>query len=355
MKHSGKLISKSRYMLSATVLIMLISVSVSAYTIVMRGGRRIQIPEQFTVGASTITYIAGPEIQITLQMAAIDIAATERANGELPGSFLNRRTAPLQPLQLTSPPNPKPKAARTITNRDLERHARVRIESEAAYEVRRRELGLLSVAESRIRREAEESLLLQDLADARMEETDNEGYWRSRASELRSELVAVDAELGVVRTRLDEIATNLNNPFTVVSSVYPNGYLGRGFRYGGQRRSRYGRNMQPLLGLGFPTDVYSTHSSTVSTFGGTTHRQTYQSGTTLNGRNGLAVVMPQLFPFQNLTSFSSPYNYDLSYEREALVLRLNELVGRRAGLRARWRDLEEEARRAGAMPGWLRP
>jgi hypothetical protein len=50
------------------------------------------------------------------------------------------------------------------------------------------------------------------------------------------------------------------------------------------------------------------------------------------------------FPFQ-----------DFSYERQELILQLNDLLSQRAGLQARWRALEEETRRAGAYPGWLRP
>jgi hypothetical protein len=38
-----------------------------------------------------------------------------------------------------------------------------------------------------------------------------------------------------------------------------------------------------------------------------------------------------------------------------LITQLDDLLGKRAALQARWRDLEEEARRAGAYPGWLRP
>jgi hypothetical protein len=49
------------------------------------------------------------------------------------------------------------------------------------------------------------------------------------------------------------------------------------------------------------------------------------------------------------------YGYNNSYEQSALDARLHELEGERAGLQARWRLLEEEARRAGVPPGWLRP
>src|SRR6476619_549768 len=71
-------------------LILLFVCTASAYTIVMRGGKRVEIPAKFQVTATTLTYEAGPDIQITLQLAAIDIAATEKANNEPAGSLLRR-------------------------------------------------------------------------------------------------------------------------------------------------------------------------------------------------------------------------------------------------------------------------
>ena len=52
---------------------------------------------------------------------------------------------------------------------------------------------------------------------------------------------------------------------------------------------------------------------------------------------------------------ASAYTIVMVSERSALVTRFNELGAARAGLNARWRELEEEARRAGAPPGRLRP
>ena len=56
----------------------------------------------------------------------------------------------------------------------------------------------------------------------------------------------------------------------------------------------------------------------------------------------------------NVTVFGSSPAYDYSYERSELITRFNDLAAARAGLNARWRELEEEARRAGVPPGWLR-
>src|SRR4029077_2814144 len=58
-----------------------------------------------------------------------------------------------------------------------------------------------------------------------------------------------------------------------------------------------------------------------------------------------------LFGWPNTVPWQS---YDIS-ERSQLITQFNELGAVRAGLSARWRELEDEARRPGAPPGWLRP
>jgi len=71
----------------AVVFLVLTATAASAYTLVMRNGRRIEIPNEFTISGSTLTYEVGTGIQMTFQLSGIDIAATERANGEQSGSF----------------------------------------------------------------------------------------------------------------------------------------------------------------------------------------------------------------------------------------------------------------------------
>lgn len=68
------------------VFVFMMAVTANAYTVVMRSGRRIEIPSGFVMTASTLTYEVSPGIQITLQVAAIDIPATEKVNNEQPGS-----------------------------------------------------------------------------------------------------------------------------------------------------------------------------------------------------------------------------------------------------------------------------
>jgi hypothetical protein len=69
-------------------------------------------------------------------------------------------------------------------------------------------------------------------------------------------------------------------------------------------------------------------------------------------------------PF-NFPSFHRPYSvnyppiissdYQRSYTRAIMLEKLRALEAGFARLEVRWNLLEEEARRAGALPGWLRP
>src|SRR5205085_2443135 len=103
-----------------------------------------------------------------------------------------------------------------------------------------------------------------------------------------------------------------------------------------------GVNVSPVPGAGF------------AAFGGTGA----QLGSTLNtgvgrgnfvGRGRFAGITGA-----SLALYGSP-NSNYYYDQANLINRLHELEAARAGLQARWRVLEEDARRAGAQPGWLRP
>ena len=339
----------------ASMLVLVFAVSVSAYTLVLKNGRRVEIPADFQVSKSTLTYQVSTDIQVTLQLRTINIPATERANGEAPGSFLKRSTTPTgTPAIQQQPSSATGKATRTLTNKELEPYARIRRESAHLYERRRKELGLPSVEESRLRSQAESELLRQELEDSRIAESEEESYWRGRASGLRGDLVAIDAEIAFVRARLDEVSNSSPSSFTIVNGVYPLGGYGRSYRRGYR---------------GFPNSyssrVYGTRGVNTwsgSGFSGGSLQARFGSGfgalfnTGFGNPNQFASPFLLTSPYQGITPFGFPYNnYDSSYERESLVVKLDDLVGRRAALRARWRDLEEEARRAGAMPGWLRP
>ncbi len=347
---------------SVFVVVLLLAGAANAYTVVMRGGRRVEIPSQFVVTPATLTYETSPGIQITLSVAAIDISATEKANNESPGSLLRR-------VGLTPPTNPPEKrstapASRTITNRDLQPTLERRRDSELAYEVRRKQLGLPSVEESRRQAAAESELIRMELAQKRLADEQTEDYWRTRAAALRTEMAAVDAEIAWTRARLDEgpAATSGNwNSWSGFSfgTIFGGGSFGRSRH--GSFGNFGGRGGFPISRPARPSVFVAPNrgpqlSGGVNFGGGTTRGRVLVNPGFRPGRSHGAVGGFPVVPiFPNTVIFGSTADYDYSFERGALITRFNELAGARAGLNARWRELEEEARRAGASPGWLRP
>ncbi|HKN82720.1 MAG TPA: hypothetical protein VJW17_04765 [Pyrinomonadaceae bacterium] len=156
--------------------------AVNAYTVVMRDGRRVEIPNEFTVTNSTLTYDAGDRIQVTIQLNTVDIAATERANAEAPGSFLLKANVPKAPIE-RAPQVRRDTAKRSITNADIEKYRRARIENED----QRKDLGLPSLEERQREVAAIDDRTAEQVRNMRAEE---EAYWRSRADALRAEMEA---------------------------------------------------------------------------------------------------------------------------------------------------------------------
>ena len=187
----------SKVLFAALALFFTVSV-VNAYTVVMRDGRRVEIPNEFTVTNSTLTYDVGNGMQITIQLNTVDIGATERANAEAQGSFLLKANAPKAPVEQAG----RAGAKRSITNGDLEKYRRARVESENEYENRRRELGLPSLEERRREVAAIEDRTVEQVRSMRAQE---EAYWRSRADAARAEMAASEAQFESSRQRSDEL------------------------------------------------------------------------------------------------------------------------------------------------------
>ena len=176
----------SKVLFAALFLSLTVSV-VDAYTVVMRDGRRVEIPNEFTVTNSTLTYQMGNGIQVTMQLNTVDIGATERANREAQGAFMLRANAPkvVEP----APQTRRSGAERSITNNDLEKFRHARLESEKDRE----ELGLPSTEERRREVTDIEDRTLEQVRSMRAEE---EAYWRSRADAWRAEMSANQAQFG---------------------------------------------------------------------------------------------------------------------------------------------------------------
>jgi hypothetical protein len=290
----------------------------SGYTLVMRNGRRVEVPARFALSDKTLTYEAAPGMNVTLLLAVVDIAATERANNEPRGSFLKHAEQDRQTLAEVK----TQRAQVTVTNRELEPARRARISSELAYEKRRRELGLPSIEESRRRQAEGEDSMLAMARRREAQEANTEAYWRERAAALRAEVISVDAQIGYLRSRMPEgnqfpLATHslVTSVLPLVplwsqSAVVPSGPINPW-----QRPFRLAR---PIRGFGFP-------------YG---------------------------FPNSSIPGFGAPGPFDYvedSYQRAKLQERLDDLLVTRAGLSARWLELENEARAAKVPQVWLEP
>ncbi|HUS10334.1 MAG TPA: hypothetical protein VMZ30_07695 [Pyrinomonadaceae bacterium] len=340
--------------LAILTFLLMLSVVANAYTVIMRGGKRIEIPAHFEVTNSTLTYEVSPGVQVTLATAAIDITATEKANNEAPGSFLRRVRSGLSQSDMTASAavstTPASTPVRTITNRDLESTAQRRRTSELAYETRRKQLGLPSAEESRRQAAAESATFARDLEQTQAAKNESEGYWRARASALRTEIAAIDAELQYVRRQLDEpVFSTSGGSFATVISGVPFVSFGSFGRPGHFGRGTFGRPVPHRTPVFGPPRNGLQPSAQIG-FGRVITRERVFVNP-LGFRRSHGGQFP--LPVPNMI-FGSTGNYDVSYDRNWLITHFNELAGARAGLNARWRELEDEARRAGAPPGWLR-
>jgi hypothetical protein len=175
-----------RRFLVAGFLLVFTATAASAYTVVMRNGRRVEIPNTFTLTKSTLTYETAPGIQVTLQLSSIDIAATERLNGQSPGALLATASAPKAPAPVQTPRTP---ATRSITNKDLEAYRRARIEGER----QREELGLPSIEERQREVEEIDNRTQEQIREKRSQEELD--FWRNRATQLEMQMNAAGAQI----------------------------------------------------------------------------------------------------------------------------------------------------------------
>ena len=234
--------------LFAAVFLSLTASAVSAYTVVMRDGRRVEIPNEFTVTNSTLTYDVGKGMQVTIQLNTVDIAATERANGGSQGSLLQRANAVAVEPQIR-----RSSTERTITNADLEKYRTARVEGEN----QRKELGLPSLEERQQQVALIEDRTMEQVRNMRAQE---EAYWRNRAEALRAEAAANEAQFGTSRQQPEWFFSSFGGP----------GFFdGVGFGAGGRHFNRFGRfETNPFQGfLATPITPFPTFRPSTRFFG----------------------------------------------------------------------------------------
>lgn len=336
----------------AVILVMVLPALAAAYTLVLRDGRQLEVGGKVTVTQTTVTYERAPGFNVTLQLSIIDIPATERINNLPPGSFLKFTQKDRAPHNAAAA-----HTRVTITNAQLEASRRTRLESERAYEQRRRELGLPTLEETRRREQMEADEVRETLREQRILKQNDEAYWRDRAGELRAELVQVDAQIAYLNARLAELPS---------ASVFTGVVIGGGgpFLPYGSARGSFGQGWRgPAIARRPGVYVAPNRGASVSgqlrfgsghTSGRVVLNPAFGRGRFGHGRGGFGSLgLPYGTTYPSL--LTQPFGFESSYERAAVTEQLHELFKVRAGLQARWRLLEDEARRAGAPPGWLRP
>jgi hypothetical protein len=235
-----------RRLLVAGFLLIFTATAASAYTIVMRNGRRVEIPNTFTLTKSTLTYETAPGIQVTIQVAGIDIAATERINGWAPGALLANAIGPApEPVVQTQ----RTPAARSITNRDLEVYRRARVESER----QRQELGLPS-AEDR-RREVEEIDDRTQEQIRNMRSREELEFWRNRATALEAQMAASQNQISVMRNEINDFPWAYPYGIGLVTTGYPFAFDGVGF----SGFNKFGFNKFGFNRFGFNNFGFKSH------------------------------------------------------------------------------------------------
>ena len=321
--------------LSAIItLVLLIAVSASAYTLVLRDGRRIEIPAEFILTKTTLTYEISPGFNQTFVLSLVDIAATERANGEpLGGFFKHRQDAIKPPATNNEPVRP---AVKTLTNLDLDAVRQRRVESEQAYESRRKQLGLPTLDESRRRQDAE-ATEMREMARAKNEaDARDEAFWKGRARELRNEIAMVDSQISYLRGRVYDANQQAMQNRSWVTGVYPTWRNGP-WPNGNFPNGRYpdARPNGPIIGMGLP-NIY-----------GSPNVYGYPGPYGYPGTYG--------YPTYGYPNGSINNNPPYSSDPVELNGRLDDLLVRRQGLAMQWRQLEDDARDARIPQVWLEP
>jgi hypothetical protein len=213
-----------------------------AYTLVLYGGKRVEIPDNFIVTSDAVIYEVSPNVNVSFRLKSIDVPATERANNDASGSLLGR----IGRVQAPPASTVNQKATRTITNRDLEPYERARVSSEASWEKRQKELGLPSLEETRRELARREAALDEFLAMKRFEEERNR---REREAKLRAEMAA--------RMNAIDYQSGQNYWPTGIVTVDGGPFGRRGFSFRLRQGSPCGFNASPSCLLTHPFSLFN--------------------------------------------------------------------------------------------------
>lgn len=199
---SGFTYSRVRAVVIAAMFVFLLPAAADAYTLVLRSGRQVNVPDDFKVTNAAVIYETSPGFFVTVWLTNVDTAATEKANAEPAGSFVSRiNREPDETVAATTQESVKAEslpARRVVTNKELEPLRLRREAQEAEYERTRRERGMPSKEELRWRIEEQDRRLRELTIQMQAERAEAE------AESLRSEVFNVRRELNDLSLRLSQ-------------------------------------------------------------------------------------------------------------------------------------------------------
>lgn len=292
-----------RLLLSFAVLLTL-PVIVTAYTLVLKDGKRIEVKPQYRIVGELVVFSNPDGHRFSVPLANVSIEETELANGLMPGSFVKNVTEPPKIGEKPSTDqtqNDSPFVGRVtkkkLTNADFEAYKARRLETER--ELQRRELARMAADPTYVPSSAVRTDEAERLASAmrREREKAKEEYWRSRSRELLTQFQVVEDQIAIVTAQLEQNRNpNLSPPIT---SIYN----------------------PPSLGI------------TIGSIPIWLGQRPWGSSSTVVINN-----QPNLQQTRSMN----------------LQERLTDLLMRRQELIVQYERLLEEGRKAGALPGWLR-
>jgi hypothetical protein len=286
-------------------LVVLLPLIANAYTLVLKDGRRIEVKEKYRIVSDVVIFTLPEGNRFSISLDKINISATELANGVESGAFVRNTTEPekITDKETTNktaivdedPTLASRPTARKITNSDFEK-----------YRVRREEM-MKDVA-NRASTKAESTPPVSDpaaekdaafLAQRREREKNKETYWRGRSKALLTELRVQEEQIAALEGEVENSRRIQTPPnVSIYNAPAPYIYPGPGVRIGG-------------IPIGIGGNVNSGSSVVV-----------INQGQNNNGRS----VQDRLM--------------ELRLRRQETIIRYQEMC--------------EEARRDGALPGWLR-
>ncbi|HMZ81504.1 MAG TPA: hypothetical protein PLL06_17525 [Acidobacteriota bacterium] len=285
-------------LLAAFLVVASWTASASAYTVILKDGRRLEVQENYRIVNDIAVFVLADGKRFSVSVNNVDIAKTEMANHQGIGEFVQRAGAPLPILDSDVPavkPTPamKDKAAvaraktpitRTLVNADFETYKQRRGDSKKNKDTTPETPPTSEVAAAT---PAFQPPPIDPVLDRK-----SEAYWRERARPLLTEMAVQEELIGILQNQLSQLEAN----------------RGRG----------------------------QTSYSTIQTPG----------GVVINGNGGYynpgsTVLIPQ--------TNTSGQDFETKVRERLMEARLNLTA-----VQIRYNALTEEARRAGVPPGWTR-